>query len=281
MARGVVALRDEHIVVGTALNRLVQGDGRAHELLLNAAQAIETGLQLEVVVAIALRDCRDNGNVVALGAHVVGGGDHGNVNVCNALVPTIKLGSVIYTVLAADLRLGDDQLQRVGVVGVGNGVVQDTDGLQQVASDADLVGEVGGVREDLLRLGLELHARAIVALLLHGGLDANNLAVVVEELIHVGVQHVGTAIDGGKASEALGKLSQAIKGIYVGRLSVSRHGVDVESDANNGIVGTALCVNVVVGLVQSHRVANEVAGASLETELVVHVLHGAVLDVQS
>lgn len=183
--------------------------------------------------------------------------------------------------LTADLRLRDDQLEGVGVIGVGNGVVQNADGLQQVASDADLVGEVGGVREDLLCLGLELHARAVVTLLLHGGLDANDLAVLVQELVHVGVEHVGATVDGGKAGEALGKLSQAVKRVDVGRLSVSGHGVDVESDANNGVVGTTLRVDVVVGLVQSHGVADKIASAILEAEFVVDVLHGAVLDVQS
>ena len=82
MASGVVALRYEDVVIGTALNWLVEWDSRAHELLLNLSETVETGLELKVVVGVGLGDGRDDGNVVALGADVVGGRDNGDVNVC-------------------------------------------------------------------------------------------------------------------------------------------------------------------------------------------------------
>jgi hypothetical protein len=69
---GVVALGHENVVVAAAANRLVQRDGRAHELLLDPAETVKTRLKLEVVVAVALSDGGDNGDVVALGADVVG-----------------------------------------------------------------------------------------------------------------------------------------------------------------------------------------------------------------
>ena len=71
MAGCVVALGDEDVVVCAALERLVNGDRRAHELLLNLAEAVETGLDLEVVVRVGLSDGADDGDVVALGADIV------------------------------------------------------------------------------------------------------------------------------------------------------------------------------------------------------------------
>lgn len=42
-----------------------------HELLFNLAQAVQTGLQLEVMVGRCLSNGGNNGNPVALGADVV------------------------------------------------------------------------------------------------------------------------------------------------------------------------------------------------------------------
>ena len=81
MACGVVALREEDVVVCAALQWLVQRDGLAHELLLNLAEAVKTRLELEVVVGVCLSDSRDNGDVVALGAYVVSRRDDSNVDV--------------------------------------------------------------------------------------------------------------------------------------------------------------------------------------------------------
>lgn len=81
MTGGVVALRDEDVVILAALNGLVERDGRSHELLLDLAQALKAGLELEVVIAVTLGNCRDNGNVVALRADVVRRRDNGNVDV--------------------------------------------------------------------------------------------------------------------------------------------------------------------------------------------------------
>ena len=81
MAGGVVALGQEDVVVGAALERLVEWDRLAHELLLDLAEAVETGLELEVVVAVAFGNGGDDGNVVALGADVVGRRDNSDVDV--------------------------------------------------------------------------------------------------------------------------------------------------------------------------------------------------------
>ena len=71
MAGCVVALGDEDVVARAALERLVNGDGRAHELLLDLTEAIKTGLNLEVVVRVGLSNGADDGDVVTLGADVV------------------------------------------------------------------------------------------------------------------------------------------------------------------------------------------------------------------
>ena len=81
MASGVVALRYEDVVIGTTLNWLVEWDSRAHELLLNLSETVETGLELKVVVAIALSDRGDDSDVVALGADVVCRRDDSDVDV--------------------------------------------------------------------------------------------------------------------------------------------------------------------------------------------------------
>lgn len=44
-----------------------------HELLLNLAQTLQTGLELEVVVGTGLSNGGDDGDPVALGADIVGG----------------------------------------------------------------------------------------------------------------------------------------------------------------------------------------------------------------
>jgi hypothetical protein len=82
VACGVVALRHEDVVVGAALEGLVQRDGLTHELFLNLAKTVKTRLEFKVMVGVSLGDGRDDGNVVALGADVVGGRDNGDVNVC-------------------------------------------------------------------------------------------------------------------------------------------------------------------------------------------------------
>lgn len=83
MACGVVALREENVVVAAALQRLIQRNRLAHELLFNLAEAVKTGLELEVMVGVGLGNRRDNGDVVALGADVVSGRDNGDVDICS------------------------------------------------------------------------------------------------------------------------------------------------------------------------------------------------------
>ena len=55
--------------------------GAYHELLLNLAEALDTGSQLEVVVRRSLGDGGDDRDPVVLGANVVRRGDARNVNI--------------------------------------------------------------------------------------------------------------------------------------------------------------------------------------------------------
>lgn len=183
--------------------------------------------------------------------------------------------------LASNLRLRNDKLQRIIAISLINGMVQDTNRPQNMSRHPDLAREIRRIGNDLLALRLELHALTGLATLLHRGLDAADLAVLVQELVDGGVEHVSAAVDGGQAGKALGKLAEAVERVDVWRLSVAGHGVDVETDTVDGLSADAGLVDVFVGLVEGHRVADEVTGAVLETELVVDFLHCALREVHS
>ena len=183
--------------------------------------------------------------------------------------------------LASNLGLRNDELQRITAIGLVNGVLQDADRLEQVSGNADLAREVGGVGNNFLCLGFKFHNLGVLITVLHGGLDTGDLAVLVQHLIDVGVQHVGTAVDGGKTSKALGKLTQTVERVDVWGLSVAGHGVDVETDAVDSIDSHTGLVDVLIRWVQSHGVANEITGVLLEAELIVDILHGDGGDVQT
>lgn len=177
-----------------------------------------------------------------------------------------------HTVLPADLGLRNDQLGGVGVVGSNQGVLEHADSTQHVARDLDLVGEVGWVAEDHLGLGLELHLGLNTG---HGGLDARGDAVLVQHLIDAGVQHVGTAVDGGQTGEALGQLAESVERVDVWGFAVPSNRVAVQADTLNGIGSDTGGGHVCVVEVQGHGVADEVTGGLFEAELVVDIPHGA------
>lgn len=182
------------------------------------------------------------------------------------------------TVLPADLRLRDDQLCGIGVVGAGQGVLEHADSTQHMARDLDLVGEVGWVAKDHLGLRLKLHLRLDAR---HGGLDADCRVALVQHLINAGVQHVGAAVDGRQTGEALGQLAESVQRVDVGGLSVPGHRVAVQADALDGLGRGALGGGVRIVEVQGHGMADEVLGAVLEAELVVDVFHCAVAQVET
>ena len=82
MTGGVIAFGNEDVVVLTALQRLVQGNGRTHESFLNSAKSFKARLQFKVVVAGSFGNGGNNGDIVAFGAYVVCGGDNRNIDIC-------------------------------------------------------------------------------------------------------------------------------------------------------------------------------------------------------
>ena len=247
MASGVITLRKEDVVVIATLKRLVEWDRLAHELLFDLAEAVETRLKLEVVVAVALSNSGHNGDVVALGADIVGRRDNRDVDVYGlALVRSPLCKGRKHTMFASDLGLGNNKLQGVRIGSIGDGVVKNANGFKKMSSNARFAGEVRGISQDLLRLCLELQAFTSIVLLLHGRLDTNDLATLVQELVHVGVQHICTAVNGRKTSEALGKLSKTVKWVNIWGLSVSCHGVDIKPDSLNSLICLSLLRDIVV-----------------------------------
>lgn len=154
---------------------------------------------------------------------------------------------------------------------------QDADGADDVADNLGLADEVRGVTKDHLGLGLELHLLNAS----HGSLDTNGLGALVQDLVDVGVEHVGAAIDSRQAGEALGELAETVERVDVGGLAVSGDRVAVEADALDGLGGLALGIDVLISKVESHGMANEVAGGSLKTELVVDLLQSNGVDVKT
>ena len=81
MACGIVALGYKDVVFLAGLDWLVQWDRRAQKLLLDLAEAVKPRLKLEVVVAVALGNGGNDGDVVSLGADVVRRRNDGDVDV--------------------------------------------------------------------------------------------------------------------------------------------------------------------------------------------------------
>lgn len=124
-------------------------------------------------------------------------------------------------------------------------MLQDADGTQDVPNGLALVGEVRRVTEDGLGLCLEFHLVGAR----HGGLDADSPVFLVEDLVDLGVEHVGAAVDGREAGEALGQLAEAVERIDVRGLAVAGDRVAVEANALEGFgSGAGLGEVVVVGV---------------------------------
>lgn len=106
VASSIVALGDEDVVFRTSAGGLIYRNrgtlmsvsvyisyvffagvwpktiATHHELLLDLSEAVDTRLELEVVVGSGLGNSGNDGDPVALGADIVCGRDGGNVNIC-------------------------------------------------------------------------------------------------------------------------------------------------------------------------------------------------------
>ena len=178
--------------------------------------------------------------------------------------------------LSANLGLGNDKLERVTAIRLVDRVVQDANRAEQVSDNSGLSGEVRWVRNDLLDLGGESHSVTGLILLLHRGADTGNLTVlIIHDLVDVGVEHVGATVDGRETGESLWELTKAVEGVDVRRLAITSHGVHVQTDTLDGLTSLSCLSDVVVGLVESHGVADKVASAVFKSKLVIDILHGA------
>lgn len=186
-----------------------------------------------------------------------------------------------HTVLSSNLGLRNDELKRVAVIGLIDRVVQNADCLQQMTNNLGLLGEVRRVGNDLLGLGGEGESLTRLASFFHSSLDTRHLTILIQDLIDVCVQHVSSTVDGGQTSKALRELTQSVKRVNVGRLSVASHGIHIQSNTVDGLSGLPGFGDVIVRLVQSHGVSDKVTGGSLERELIVYILHGASGHVES
>lgn len=149
--------------------------------------------------------------------------------------------------LPSNLRLRNNQLQRIAVLGLVNWVFQNADCLEQIITGLlSLIGEVRGIGNDLLGLRSELHILARLISILHGGLDSRDLAIFVKDLIDTGVKHVCATVDGGQTGESLRQLTKTVKRVDVWGFAVKGHGVDIETDPVDGLFHHSRCRDVIV-----------------------------------
>lgn len=73
VARCVVTLRDEDVVIHTTLQWFIEWYWSAHEFLLNLAEPFEAGLEFEMVVARVFGYCGNNSDIVPFRTDVVRG----------------------------------------------------------------------------------------------------------------------------------------------------------------------------------------------------------------
>ena len=182
------------------------------------------------------------------------------------------------TVLPVNLRLRDDQLAGVVVVGASQRVLQDADSAEHVADNLNLVGEVGWVTQDHAGLGLELHLGLDAG---HGGLDTSGLVALVKDLVDLGVEHVRATVDSRETGEALRKLAKTVQGVDVRGLAVPGNRVTVQADPLDGLSSLTRLLDVAIVQVQGHGMADEVPSGGLKAELVVDILHRAILEVKT
>mmetsp|Transcript_14426 Transcript_14426/g.56731 ORF Transcript_14426/g.56731 Transcript_14426/m.56731 type:complete len:418 (-) Transcript_14426:163-1416(-) len=250
VARGVEGGRDEDLVVLSVRVRR-EGVRHKHEALQHGAEQLDAGCALRLGV-VRLNRRADGSHKLASRRNHVRVRHSGHVDVA----------------LAADLLLGDDDLRRLAVLGVGHGVVEDAHDAHDAASVAHLVREVRGVTNDELGLG-------DLALRLH----ADGLAVLHNDLVDGLVQHVGASVDGAQPSECLGELSEAVERVEVGRLQVARQRLEVKLHLGQGRASRLL--QVVVVEVEGQSVAGEVDGAVVEAELLEDLVHGGLGGVEA
>jgi len=74
MARRIITLRDEDIIIDSTLQWFIEWDRRTHEFLFDPAETFEAGCEFQMMVGGSFGDGGDDGDVVAFRTDGVGGG---------------------------------------------------------------------------------------------------------------------------------------------------------------------------------------------------------------
>ena len=243
MRGGVVGFGNEDVILVTRVDGLVDV-ADFDELLFDWAQQVEPGLNLSLGIG-RFHVRRDYGDKPILGRHLMGVTHHSDVDVA----------------VSAHLFLRKDDLGGQGVLRVGDRVIHQADATDHLSGLLHQAGDVRRIAKHLFTFGS-----------LAAALDADDFAVVsVNEFVHGLIQHVGSSIDSGQASKALGKLSQSVEGIKVRALAVTGERVGVELDTLDSLETRLGQVRVVA--VQGQGVADKVARVDVEAVLLVQLLH--------
>ena len=244
--------RDEALVGGAIVDRGVSGR-HGRETLNDMAQEIKTGLDVLLRIAL-LGQGRNDSDVDTTSGNGVGRRDGANEDI----------------VLTADLRAGDDDLGRLLIIGVGDGVVEEADAPNDLTGGSDgILGEVRGITDDHLGLG-HFIAR----------LDAVRNAVgILEDFIDVAVQHEGSTVDSAETGEALRQTAKTVQGVDVGAGTVASQGVAVALQLLDG--GGSGLIEVVVVELEAHGVRDELVRFGDKAKVNVQLSHGHGVEIAS
>mmetsp|Transcript_17757 Transcript_17757/g.41135 ORF Transcript_17757/g.41135 Transcript_17757/m.41135 type:complete len:365 (+) Transcript_17757:145-1239(+) len=198
------------------------------------------------------------------------GRNNGNINSGSRNCQGVSNAADEDIVFAAHLWTGDDNLHRLGIGRVGNGMVENANASNKHARGLDLFSrEIRRISNDHACLG---HLLAC--------LDTSCLAlIIINNLINILIQHIGTSVNGTDTRESLGKTSQSVDRINVGARSVSSKRVAVRSEVLDG--GSSRLVHVTLVQLKAHGMRNELMCFRKQTKVLVKLPHGHCVEVTS
>ena len=160
------------------------------------------------------------------------------------------------TEIAVKLLLRDDDLAGRGTVGVGDIVIQDADGTDNLACNTCLVEarNVGWVADD---------ERSTCTLLTATNTACSAIAIE-KNLINVRVEHVGTTVDSTETRERLRQASKAVHWVQERRVTVLAHRLHIQLHFLAGVNCRGLEIGVLD--MKGDSVAQEVDCLGLEAE---------------
>jgi len=249
---GVQRVGDENIVTEIRVGHQTVSD--SDELLLDGTEDIEGGLKFSLGL-VGLDVSGDNGDVKTLLADLMDVRHHKDENIG----------------LSIHLSLRNDHLERGDILGVGDGVIQDTDASDDLASGLDLllVTSLQHVR----RMANDSFALSGIG----AASDTANLAtLVINDLLNVLIQHESTTMDGAHSGETFGDTTQTVDGVQEGRVTISAMRVHVQLDLLDALISGSL--NETIISVKGNSVTDEIDDIDGKIVLLDHsrevILHG-------